>query len=180
MLWFNASVATTLTIPSPALYDTWAECVAEFDGVGLDGSGSWKVDGFGPDRASFEALLEIAAAEADVSRTLPEGHVHCDSYWITDPADTVIGFMALRHSLATDFLRTKGGHIGYSVRPSRRRQGHASRALGLVLDRARERQLDRVLVTCDESNTASARTIESQGGVFENHVGIKRRYWITL
>ncbi|MBW9205357.1 GNAT family N-acetyltransferase [Mumia sp. zg.B17] len=173
-------MATTLTIPSPALYDSWAECVTEFDGDGLDGSGSWKVDGFGPDRASFDALLEIAAAEADASRRLPEGLVHCDAYWITDPADTVIGFMALRHSLATDFLRTEGGHIGYSVRPSRRRQGHASRALGLVLDRARERQLDRILVTCDESNTASAHTIESQGGVFENHVGVKRRDWITL
>ncbi|MFI2707699.1 GNAT family N-acetyltransferase, partial [Nocardioides sp. CER28] len=69
---------------------------------------------------------------------------------------------------------------GYSIRPSYRRQGHASRALGLALERAREIGLDRVLITCDEDNLGSARTIESQGGVFESMCGIKRRYWISL
>jgi predicted acetyltransferase len=53
-----------------------------------------------------------------------------------------------------------------------------------VLDRASARGLDRVLVTCDDGNTASARTIERNGGVLEDvretWLGLTRRYWIEL
>jgi predicted acetyltransferase len=37
-----------------------------------------------------------------------------------------------------------------------------------------------VLVTCEETNVASARTIESQGGLLEDVRDGKRRYWIDL
>lgn len=76
------------------------------------------------------------------------------------------------------------GHIGYGVRPSARRRGLATWALGETLDRARELGLTRVLVTCDDSNVASARTIEGNGGVLEDvrttTLGLTRRYWIDL
>jgi predicted acetyltransferase len=39
--------------------------------------------------------------------------------------------------------------------------------------------VDRVLVTCDEDNLASARTIERGGGVYEDTRNGKRRYWIA-
>jgi predicted acetyltransferase len=39
--------------------------------------------------------------------------------------------------------------------------------------------LDRVLVTCDEDNVASARTIERGGGVYEDSRNGKRRYWVA-
>ena len=65
------------------------------------------------------------------------------------------------------------------MRPSRRGEGHATRALALAVRRAREQLgLDRVLVTCDEDNEASRRTIERCGGVFEDSRNGKRRYWI--
>jgi len=46
--------------------------------------------------------------------------------------------------------------------------------------------LDRVLVTCDNSNIGSARIIERNGGVLTREVAygdegkIKRHYWIDL
>jgi predicted acetyltransferase len=83
----------------------------------------------------------------------------------------------VRHRL-TPWLLDQGGHIGYSVRPSRRREGHASRALALAVRRAAELGLDRVLVTCDDDNEGSRRTIEAAGGVHEDTRGVKRRYWI--
>ena len=64
------------------------------------------------------------------------------------------------------------------MRPSRRGEGHASRALGLALHRSVELGLDRVLVTCDEENRPSARTIERNGGVLEDVRNGTRRYWI--
>jgi predicted acetyltransferase len=66
------------------------------------------------------------------------------------------------------------------VRPSRRGEGHATRALKLALPRASALGIDRVLLTCDEDNEPSRRTIERNGGVYEDTRNGKRRYWIDL
>ncbi|MGN0752825.1 MAG: GNAT family N-acetyltransferase [Aristaeellaceae bacterium] len=56
----------------------------------------------------------------------------------------------------------------------------------LLLPKARKLGIDRVLVTCDDDNIASARTIEANGGVLENKLYVEsekqtvRRYWIDL
>jgi predicted acetyltransferase len=167
---------TALVRPSLELYDAWADCVREFDDpTTMHGSGAWWIDDFGADRRSCERMV---ARAAELLESPPEGLVVSDCYWVTE-GDTVIGFLMLRHEL-NEFLRTVGGHIGYSIRPSYRRRGHASRALGLALERARELSIDRVLVTCDDDNVASARTIESRGGIQEDVLDGKRRYWIDL
>ena len=172
---------TALARPDLGLYDSWAECIKDFGTELIHGSGVWNItDGvLDPTRESCARLIEVAQQEADLTQPPAEGRVHCEQFWITSQGE-VIGFVSFRHSIDTDFLRTEGGHIGYSVRPSQRRLGHASRALGLTLERAREIGLDRVLITCDEDNIGSARTIESQGGVFESVLHGKRRYWIDL
>ena len=169
--------------PTTDLFDSWAEAVAEFGDGHVDGSGlSAPVT---PDRETLEALIEKATLHADTSAELPDGLVHNDLYWMVDEGE-VIGFLSFRHEL-NDWLREAGGHIGYAVRASRRRQGHASAALALGLDRARALGLERVFLTCDVDNVASARTIEKAGGVLqdvsdqsERGQGMLRRYWIAL
>ncbi len=174
--------STHLIAPHENLFSSWRDAVAEFDGAPVEGSGSWRVQDFGPDRPSFEALNQVIAAEGDRATPVPDGLVHCTYFWLSDgdPHDPVTGFIALRHSLDTEYLARLGGHIGYAVRPSRRRRGHAGRALGLVLAQARDLGLDRVLITCTHDNAASARTITGQGGVLENELDGYLRYWITL
>lgn len=169
--------------PTTDLFDSWAAAVAEFGGVHIDGSGMQAP--VTPDRETLDALIEKATLLADTSADLPDGSVHNDLYWIAD-GDEVIGFFSFRHTL-NEWLREVGGHIGYAVRPSRRRQGHAAAALELGLDRAREIGLDRVLITCDDDNVGSFRTIEGAGGVLqdvrdqtERGHALLRRYWITL
>jgi predicted acetyltransferase len=54
-----------------------------------------------------------------------------------------------------------------------------------ALDHARSMELPRVLITCDRSNAASARTILRCGGAMENEITgddgrIFQRYWIEL
>jgi predicted acetyltransferase len=77
-----------------------------------------------------------------------------------------------------------GGHVGFGIRPSARRRGLARWALRAVLLQARSLGLERVLVSCDDGNVASARTIEANGGTLEDvrerDGGPKRRYWIEL
>ncbi|HEX6514028.1 MAG TPA: GNAT family N-acetyltransferase [Nocardioidaceae bacterium] len=123
-------------------------------------------------------MIKAVEAVADTSRPTPDGIVHADACWVTQH-QVVIGFLELRHIL-NDYLQETGGHVGYSIQPTYRRRGHATRALGVALDPGRELGLDRVLVTCDDDNLASAKTIETQGGVLEDVRADKRRYWITL
>ena len=96
-----------------------------------------------------------------------------------------IGRLSLRHEL-NEFLLKIGGHIGYEIRPSRRKQGYGTEILRLGLEKAKELGLHRVLVTCDEDNIGSKKIIEHNGGKFENSIEIdgdkvkKLRYWIDL
>ena len=104
---------------------------------------------------------------------------HGSPRWIVEDGQ-VLGGIALRHKFDDDL-----GHIGYGVRPSARRRGLASWALGEMLAEARAALgLDRVLIPCLADNVASVRTIEGKGGVLEGirdtEHGPVRRYWIAL
>jgi predicted acetyltransferase len=172
-----------LVRPTSALFDSWASAVAEFGEGHVDGSGLQAP--VTPDRATLDALIAKSELLADTSAELPADSVHNDLYWIVDDGE-VVGFVSFRHEL-NEWLREVGGHIGYAVRASRRREGYASAGLALALDRAREVGLDRVLVTCDDDNVGSYRTIERAGGVLQDVTdqsarghSMLRRYWIDV
>lgn len=97
--------------------------------------------------------------------------------WYADGAD-YFGRLAIRHNINTRFLREYGGHIGYDVRPTARRRGHATAMLIGSLPYAHALGLASVLVTCDTDNTGSRKVIEGAGGAFEDERGGKLRYWI--
>lgn len=159
---------TSLIRPDAARYEAWREMVREFDEPHPPGSSLWDV----PPGLGVDTFL------AHVEKTRFAGEIDLDQFWIAD-GDTLIGFIQLRRWLVPRLVE-EGGHIGYSVRPKARRHGHATRALGLMLEHARSVGLERVLITCDDDNVASARTIESQGGQLEDVRKGKRRYWIRL
>lgn len=124
------------------------------------------------------------AADSAIHEVAPEGFVTAHTYFLLAGGGAILGAINLRHAL-TDYLMQFGGHIGYGVRPSQRRRGYASAMLAQVLPFARSLGMERVLVTCDAANTASARTIQSNGGALENEVidpdgEAIQRYWITL
>ena len=162
----------------------------EFAGAHRDGDGDWEqaadpatgFEGFTftreglEDADEFRRLVRERRASELPETPRPSGHVACTFLWIVD-GDEYLGSIALRHEL-TDFLLREGGHIGYSVRPSARRQGHASTALRQVLELAAEMGMERVLITCDEDNLASRATIERVGGEYDDSRVGKRRYWV--
>ncbi|MGB0603406.1 MAG: GNAT family N-acetyltransferase [Candidatus Latescibacterota bacterium] len=117
-------------------------------------------------------------------------------YWLVDGGE-YIGQASVRPELRSPYLLTYGGHIGYSIRPSKRRQGYGKHILALALNRAHSINLHRVLVTCDADNIGSRKIIEHNGGVFESSIPMTRstfraegrtgsdpmeklRYWIDL
>jgi predicted acetyltransferase len=101
--------------------------------------------------------------------------------------DEIVGRVSLRHRLNENLLRS-GGNVGYGVLPAFRGQGIATSLLKEILLVARARGLDRVLLTCDDSNSASIKTIEKCDGILENVIDLptedgiikERRYWIEL
>ena len=114
--------------------------------------------------SDFAAFVQHLLDDEDRSR-LPPHLVPQTTYWLV-AGDEFVGRASLRHEL-NDQLRLIGGHIGYEIRPTRRRRGYGTAILGLVLPEARRRGLARVLITCDADNIASRRIIEHHGGVPE-------------
>lgn len=128
------------------------------------------------DPAAFAHYADWLAGQKEPDAPRPEGIVACTELWMV-VAGTYVGAIGLRHEL-TELLLTWGGHIGYSVRPSARRRGYATRALAMMLPVAADLGIDPVLVTCDVDNEASRRTIERNGGVYEDTREGKLRYWV--
>ena len=132
----------------------------------------------------FEAFLGQLAAFSR-GEGLPPGFVPHTTLWLVRDDAEVLAVSNLRHRL-TPRLRVEGGNIGYGVRPSARRQGHATRLLRGTLDRARAVGLDRALLTCAKGNAASVATIRRCGGVYDSEEFIParnevvQRYWIDL
>lgn len=116
--------------------------------------------------------------------TVAEGLVVA-SQWLAvrESDDRLVGMLSVRHTL-NEYLSQFGGHIGYSVRSSERNQGYAKEMLKLSLAVAQSIGLEKVLVTCDKDNQASAKVIQANGGVFESELLEEgqpvQRYWITL
>ena len=83
---------------------------------------------------------------------------------------SIVGRVSIRHAL-NPYLERFGGHIGYVVVPRYRRQGYATAILRQALQIARQKLgLKRVLVTWDDDNLGSIKTIEKNGGVLEGIV----------
>ena len=170
-----------LIAPTTSLHTAWLEAHAEW-GPGLHEDGF----GLGPSDevdlpAGFAVWVARLTGESDPARPVDPGKHRCTYRWIVE-SDRVLGAIALRQG-SSDYVLW-AGHIGYGIRPSARRCGLATWAVGRMLDEARVLGLDRVLAVCAVDNVASVKTIERCGGVFEGirdtKFGPVRRYWIEL
>jgi predicted acetyltransferase len=117
--------------------------------------------------------------------TAPPTPFVCDTVYWAEYRGEIIGRISLRHEL-NDFLRKIGGHIGYITRPSYQRRGFATEMLRQIMQTDRAQSIGNLLLTCDEDNLASEKTILKNGGKFESLIEIssnrpkKKRFWIQL
>jgi predicted acetyltransferase len=132
---------------------------------------------------SFHRYLEVLA-EREQGINLPSPDVVPSTFLCAFVGSRIVGRTSIRHALTEQLLRV-GGHIGYVVVPEFRRRGYATTILRLSVQIAREQYgIRRLLVTCDDDNIGSIKTIERNGGVLENILRgpdldkPKRRYWI--
>jgi predicted acetyltransferase len=167
-----------LVHPAAHLRDAYCSLVAEFVASG---------EALMPftlafDHTDFPAFL-LRLEDCAAGTGIPEGFVAHSTFWLVRDGVEVVGVSNIRHTL-TPALRREGGHIGYGIRPSARRQGLGVAILRASLCRAADLGLSDLLITCSKQNVASAKTIMRNGGVLESeeyladHDDIVQRYWI--
>lgn len=144
----------------------------------MDGCGSLKND-------DFETWLKKCNDWRE-GKNLPEGYVPATQYICVRKLDNkVVGMLQIRHTLS-DFLLNFGGHVGDSIAVDERNKGYGKTLLGLGLKKCKELGIDRVLVTCKDTNIASRKCILANGGQYEDTRTIKEeninleRYWIDI
>ena len=115
-------------------------------------------------------------------RNLKTDRVGSDYYWLVDEERAYfIGEITIRHRL-NEALLLRGGHIGYVIRRNEWGKGYGTFMLELALEKAKLMGIERVLITCNENNIASARVMEKNGCTYGDTVTCSdgsrtKRYW---
>lgn len=170
----KATPTAFLVAPSPAYKESFIDAVYEY--IEENQEPTWHPEIL---RERFgEYLLALRQAESEPLG----GMAPATQYWLVTEAVGYLGEVSLRHHL-NDSLKLFGGHIGYKIRPSQRRKGYGSLLCKLAIEKARQRGIRDILITCDEDNTGSRKIIEANGGILYDRVDnrrgvLTRRYWI--
>lgn len=112
-----------------------------------------------------------------------EERVPGEQYFMIDENNTIIGMCNLR-TVTIDLVRYKIGHIGYSIRPSKRSNGYNKINLYLGLKKCKDFGIKEAVLTASDDNPASWKTMEALGGkleeTFEGYDELVRRYVIDV
>ena len=135
---------------------------------------------FKNDYHNFDYYLEKLEVTEPVDGKVPDSVF----FLLDEERNILLGAVNIRHYL-NDYLLKYGGHIGDGIRPSERRKGYATKMIELALIECKKLGIDKVLMVCDKSNIASAKSIFKNGGILEDEFmdedgEIQQRYWIEL
>jgi len=169
------------TTPNIKYKDTYIKAVEELKQEGIERYQKTDIEDL---KNNFEKYLKDWGNQ-EKGIGLAPGRVPDTKYWLIENGKFV-GVAYFRHFL-NDHLLKIGGHIGYFVAPEERKKGYGTKLLEYSLVKAKEKGLDKVLVTCDDTNIGSRKIIEKCGGKLENIVPGEKpsdppkcRFWISL
>lgn len=171
-----------LVPPTTRVRESFLAAMAEFQAEGRGAPDDhtmigYEIREFGPTwRTDFAGYLRWLNDQALEESPRPDGFVPQTTLWWVDGTE-YLGRLSIRHRL-TPALRELGGHIGYDVRPSARRRGHATAMLRAALPVAHRLGIDRALVTCDADNMASRKVIERNGGILDREHAGHLYFWV--
>lgn len=131
----------------------------------------------------FSDMMILLQKEFNGIDLAPERVPHSMLYGFLD--GKIIGRVSVRH-LLNDYLRRRGGHIGYAVARRFRRNGYATEMVRQAIPHCKELKIPSLMITCSDNNIPSWKIIEHFNGKLEDRIWddedkeMIRRYWITL
>lgn len=99
-----------------------------------------------------------------------DNYVSNSSFWLVNDENKILGVIRIRKSEIPEIELPIAGNIGYDISPLNRKKGYGKIILSLGLEKARNFNLNRVMVNCTTDNIRSMKIIESNGGIFYNEV----------
>lgn len=163
-----------LVVPSLRAHRSFLDALGEYHAEGLHQDLAVEdID----EPAAFHAWVEqLRVAGLDGTADFDRDRVpHRIMWWVC--GEDYIGRVRINLELNDELLEF-GGHVGYDIRPSARRQGHATALLTASLREAGSLGLKLALLTCAPDNVASRKVIERNGGVLRDTSRAGRlRYW---
>lgn len=137
------------------------------------------------DHLEYFEWLEINEANRDAATVRADWVPATTFFALRESDDKIVGIIDIRHNLNNANLAAYWGHIGYSVAPEERNKGFAVQMLNFAKDYAAKLGLNKVMLSCPASNTASIKTIVKCGGVLTGTVPygddtMLNIYWIDL
>ena len=94
------------------------------------------------------------------------------NFWLVD-GGKYIGLVQIRVEPSSGIDPRLKNHVYYEIRPSMRKKGYGTAALGLALKKARRFGLAHIILVCRKSNTGSRKIIERNGGKLLRTVSIR-------
>ena len=162
-----------LVFPDISYKEKAIDYIREFHEYGSEINGSGSLDRFLRE-FSYEDWLKKILCDLDIAN-IPESKVPALTYFYVREEDgRIVGMVNIRLAL-NDFLRTEGGHIGYSVRPTERRRHYGTQMLSAALHVCDVIGIREILVSCDKDNLASSGVIKNCGGVMK-HEAYSEKY----
>jgi len=133
---------------------------------------------------SYNEWLEKIAVQKNEECSLTD--TPATTYFMFRESDNkIIGSIQLRYHLTEELLKD-GGNIGYGIRPSERGRGYGTKQLSLILPKAKELGLSKIMISCSKDNRASAQVAIANGGILagegfdEDEGKITEIYWINI
>lgn len=168
---------TKLILPNEQYKESFLEALKEFHAEGNELR--YDIENIDKNFDAFIKNVEDRIAGYDPDQAVPD-----TLFWLVDNNE-FIGRVSLRHRL-NEKLKQYGGHIGYYIRPTKRRMGYGYIAMELTLPEAKKLGIQNVLVTCDDDNEASQKIIQKFGGILQDTIQTEyskkplMRWWINL
>ena len=113
---------------------------------------------------SYEEWLKSVTDNTSPDTVNPNWVV-TDTFFAVDGNEEIVGIIDLRHTL-NEFLKDFG-NSGYSVRPSMRKKGYATKMLSLIINVAKEAGMTQLQLSVERDNEPSVKTIVNNGGGYK-------------
>ena len=134
---------------------------------------------------TYEEWLEDVLRCEEKAYAESKGLVPGTTYFTIRESDNkIIGMVNFRYYLNEELLRF-GGHIGYGIRPTERRKGYSKIQLYMSLKEASKLNIDKIMVSCVDTNIGSEKTIVALDGIYERTEEVEKYgnvkvYWIDV